>query len=91
MLENDFKVFSAYDSRGSAGVSFLVGHSLDADVDVVFAGDGRRRIVADVAVKSFKFRLVVIYAPSTAVERVFFFLRLAPFLDDSKRLVLMGD
>ena len=32
--ENDFNVFSAY------GVSLLVGRSLDADVNVVFAGDG---------------------------------------------------
>ena len=38
MLENDFNVFSAYGSRSSAGVSLLVGHSLD--VDVVFASDG---------------------------------------------------
>ena len=75
---------------------------------VVFVGDVGRLVVADVAVKSFKFRLVVVYAPNTAVERVsfffvglctqyrrgegfFFFRRLAPFLDDSKRLVLMGD
>ena len=36
VLENDVKVFSAYGSRASAGVSLLVGHSLDADVDVVF-------------------------------------------------------
>ncbi len=36
----------------------LVGRSLDADVDVVLAGDGGRLVVADVAVKSFKFRLV---------------------------------
>ena len=39
MLENDFNVFSACCSRSSAGVSLLVGHSLDADVDVVFEGD----------------------------------------------------
>ena len=45
----------------------------------------------DVAVKSFKFRLVVVYAPNTTVERISFFRRLAPFLDDSKRLVVMGD
>ena len=50
-----------------------------------------RLVVADVAVKSFKFQLVAVYAPNTAVERVPFFRRLAPFLDDSKRLVLMGD
>ena len=83
--------FSAYGSRVSAGVSLLVGRSLDADVDVVFAGDGGQLVVVDVAVKSFKFRLVAVYAPNIAVERVSFFRRLAPFLDDTKRLVLMGD
>ena len=39
VLENDFNVFSAYGSYVSAGVSLLVGRRLDADVDVVFAGD----------------------------------------------------
>ena len=57
VLESDFNVFSAYDSRTSAGVSLLVGRSLDTDVDVVFAGAWGRLVVADVAVKSFKFRL----------------------------------
>ena len=33
-------IFSAYGSRSSAGVSLLVERSFDADVDVVFAGDG---------------------------------------------------
>ena len=47
--------------------------------------------MVDVAVKSFKFRLVAVYAPNIAVERVSFFRRLAPFLDDSKRLVIMSD
>ena len=69
----------------------LVGRSLHADVDFVFAGDKGRLVVADVAVKSFKFWLVLVNAPSTAVERVSFYCRLMPFLDDSKRLVLMGD
>ena len=55
LLESDFNVFSAYGSRASAWVSLLVGRSLDADVDVVFAGDGGRLVEADVAVKSFKF------------------------------------
>ena len=91
VLESDFIVFSAYGSRRSAEVSSLIGRSLDADVDVVFAGDGSRLVVADVAVKSFKFWLVVAYAPNFAVKRVSFFRRLVPFLDDSKRLVLMGD
>ena len=91
VLESDFNVFSAYDSRTSAGVSLLVGRSFDADVDIVFAGDGGRLVVPNVAVKSFKFRLVAVYAPSIVAERVSFFRRLAPFLDDTKRLVLMGD
>ena len=91
VLESDFNVFSAYGSCISAGVSLLVGRSLDADVDVVFAGNGGRLVVADVAVKSFKFRLVTVYAPNIVVERVSFFRRLALFLDDTKRLVLMGD
>ena len=39
MLESDFNVFTAYGSHSSAGVSLLVGCSLDADVDIVFAGD----------------------------------------------------
>ena len=91
ILENDFTVFSANARRSSAGVSLVVGRSLDADIDVVFAGDGGRLVVTDVAVKIFKFRLVAVYVPNIAVERVSFFRRLAPFLDDTKRLVLMGD
>ena len=91
VLESDFNVFSAYGSHTSSGVSLLDGRSLDADVDVVFAGDGGWLVVADVAVKSFKFRLVAVYASNIAAERVSFFRRLAPFLDDTKQLVLMGD
>ena len=91
VLESDFNVFSAHGSRASAGVSLLVERSLDADVDVVFAGDGGRLVVADVAVKSFKFCLIAVYAPNFAAERVSFFRQLAPFLDDTKWLVLMGD
>ena len=91
MLESDFNVFSAYGSRTSVEVSLLVGRSLDADVDVAFAGDGGRLVVADVAVKSFQFRLIAVYAPNIVAERVSFFRRLAPFLDDTKRLVLMDD
>ena len=75
----------------SAEVSLLVGHSLDADVNIVFAGDKGQLIVVDVAVKSFKFRVVAVYAPNTTVKRVSFFHWLAPFLDDPKWLVLMGD
>ena len=84
VLQNDFNVFSAYGSHSSAGVSLLVGRSLDADISVVFAVDGGQLVMADVAVKSFEFRLVVVYAPNTAAERFSF------LLDDSKRLVLMS-
>ena len=63
VLENNFAVFPAYGSRSSAEVSLIVGRSL---VNVVFAGDGGRLVVTDVAVKSFEFRLVVVYAPNTA-------------------------
>ena len=91
VLESGFNVFSVYGSRISAGVSLLIGRSLDAEVDIVFAGDGGQLVVADVAVKSFKFHLVAVYAPNTIAERVSFFRWLAPFLDDTKRLVLMGD
>ena len=70
VLESDFNVFSAYGSRTSVGVSLLVGRSLDADVDVVFAGDGGRLVVA---VKSFKFRLVAVYAPNIVVGEGFLF------------------
>ena len=91
VLESDFNVFSGYGSGTSAGVSLLVGRSLDADVDVVFAGDGGQLVVVDVPVKSFKFRLVAVYAPNIVADRVSFYRRLALFLDDTKRLVLMGD
>ena len=73
VMESDFNVFSAYGSGAGAGVSLLVGRSLDADVDVVFAGDGGQLVVVDVAVKSFKFRLVAVYAPNIVAERVSFF------------------
>ena len=43
--------------------------------------------MTDVAVKTFMFRLVAVYASNIAAERVSFFRRLPPFLDDTKRLV----
>ena len=91
VLEGDFNVFTAYGSCISAGVSLLVRRSLDTDVDVVFAGDRGRLVVANIAVKSFKFRLVAVYASNIAAERVSFFRWLVPFLEDTKRLVLMSD
>ena len=75
VLERDFVVLSAYSSHSSAGVSLLVGCSLDADVNVVFAGEGGQLVVADVAVKSLKSRVAAIYAPNI-VERASFFQQL---------------
>ena len=66
VLENDFVVFSAFGSRCSTGVSLLVERSLDAIVNLVFTDDGVRLIVADVAVKTFEFRVATVYAPNLA-------------------------
>ena len=64
--ENDFVVYSAFSSYLSAGVSLLVERSLDAIVNIVFAGDGGRLLVADVAVKTFEFRIAAVYVPCSA-------------------------
>ena len=91
VLEGDIVVFSAFGSHLSAGVSLLVGRSLDAIFNLVFAGDGGRLLVADVAVKTFEFRIAAVHAPNTVAERRPFFRRLGSFLDVSKRTVLVGD
>ena len=54
MERDDFEVFSAFGSRCSAGIYLLVGRSLNAIVNLVFAGDGGRSIVADVALKKLR-------------------------------------
>ena len=82
VVENDFVVFSAFDSRWSAGIS--LGRSLGA---TVFASDRGRLVVADVAVKTFEFWVAAVYAPNSAAERRPFFRRLG----SSKRTVLVGD
>ena len=91
VLEDDYVILSAYSSRSSVGVSWLIGRSLNADVNLVLEDNSDRLVVADIAVKSFEFRVVVVYAPNIVSERVSFFRRLAPFLDDPKQIVLMGD
>ena len=91
VLESDFVVYSAFGSRLSTGVSLLVGRSLDAIVNVVFAGDWGRLLMADVAVKTFEFRIAVVHAPNIAAEICVFFRWLGSFLDDSKWTVLVGD
>ena len=79
VMEGDFVGFSAFGSRCGAGVSLLVGRSLNANVNLVFAGDEGRLVVADIAVKTFQFRVVAVYAPNIAGERRSFFRRLEPF------------
>ena len=91
VLGNDFVVYSAFGSLFGVGVSLLVGRSLDAIVNVVFAGDGGRLLVADVAVKTFEFRIAAVHVPNTTAERRSFLRRLGSFLDASKRIVLVGD
>ena len=63
VLRDDFDVFSAFGSICSAGVSLLLGSSLNAIVNLVFAGNGIQLTVADIAVKSFEFRVVAVYRP----------------------------
>ena len=69
----------------------LIGRRLNADVNFVLADNGGRLVVADVAVKIFEFRVAAVYAPDIAAERVSFFRCLAPFLNNPKRIVLVGD
>ena len=91
VLENDYVVLSAYSSHSSIGVSLLIGHSLNADVNLVLADDEGWLIVADVAFKSFEFQVAVVYAPNITAERVSFYWRLVLFLDNLKWIVSMSD
>ena len=83
--------FIQYSAAASALGSLLVGRSLDAFVYVVFAGDGGRLLVADVALKTFEFRIAAVHVPNTTAEKRSFLRRLGSFLDASKRIVLVGD
>ena len=73
MLRDDFEAFSAFSTRCNSGISLLVGHSLNAIVNLVFAGDGGQLVVADVAVKSFEFQVVAVYVPNSVGEGRSFF------------------
>ena len=91
LLKDDFVVYSAFGSHFGAGVSLLVGRSLDAIINVVFAGDGGRLLVADVAVKTFEFRIAAVHVPTSSAERRSFFWQLGSSLDSSRQTVLVGD
>ena len=82
VLEDDYVVLSAYGSRSSIGVSLQTGRTLNADAKLA---------LADIAVKNFEFRVAAVYAPNIDAERVSFFRQLSPFIDDPKRIVLVGD
>ena len=71
-----FVVLSAYGSCSSSKVSLLIGRSLDADVNVVFAGDRGRLVMANVVIKSFKFQVAAVYVPNIAGGRTSSFQRL---------------
>ena len=88
---NYFDVFSAYGDSKSRGVSLLVRCGLGAVTNVVYAGASGRLIVADVAVRSYKFRVIAVYAPNFSRERKAFFRQLGPYMAYPGRLVLMGD
>ena len=72
-LESDYVVLSSFGNCNSAWVTMLAERSLNADVNLAFAGDGSQLVVADFAERSFSFRVVAVYAPNCAVERGFFF------------------
>ena len=89
VLEDEYIVLSVFGSRSSVRVSLLIWRSLNADVNLILADDGDRLVVVNVAVKSFEFQVVAVYAPNIAAER--FFRWLAPFFDNPKRIVLVDD
>ena len=88
VLGDDSVILSAFSSCSSVGVRIWV--SLNGDVKLVLADDGGQLVVADI-VKSFEFLVDAIYAPNIVVKRFSFFRQLAPFPDNPKWIVLMGD
>ena len=70
------------------GVSLLVGCSLHASVNV-FSGEVSRLVVTAVAVMSFKFWMLAVYAPDDPRKRRFIFKWLELFLVCSERPVLV--
>ena len=91
VLEGNYVILSAFGKHSSVGISQLIGCGLNADVNIVLADDGSRLVVANVAVKSFVLRVAAVYVPNIAAERVSFFRLLVPFLDEMKRIVVVGD
>ena len=86
MLERDYVVASDFGVCCNAGFSLLIGCRPKADIGVVFAGDGGRLIMANVAVKEFDFRMVTVYGLNSIAERRSLFRQVRPFFTGPKRL-----
>lgn len=70
VLSSDFVAYAAYDQR-----IFLAGkRTLDPRVDIVYVDELGQFIVADIAVKSRSFRIVVFYASYYHFSPLFNFL-----------------
>ena len=91
VLARGYSVVSAYGTTHSRGVSLLVKSVLQPRLNVFHQDAAGRLIVVDVAIKSYNFRVIAIYAPNEPGKRVDFFREIEPFLNYSGRLVLMGD
>ena len=63
----------SFQHSAAAAVSPLVRRNLNTTVNLVFEDDWGWLIVADVAIKSFKFRVVAVYAPNSIGKRHSFF------------------
>ena len=86
-LENEFVILAAYGSYSNAGVSLLIGHSLNADVNLVLADEG----AASWLWPMLPLKVSSDRSEYCCRERVSFYQWLPPFLDNPKQLVLMGD
>ena len=84
--EDAFTFLSAYSSSSSVGISLLIGRILTVDVNLVLANDGGRQVLANIAVKSFEFRVVTVYVTNIASKE-----NVLLFLDDLKLIVVVGD
>lgn len=68
VLSDNFVVYSAYGNQQARGVSLLVKCTPDAKVDLVHTNAEGRMIVADIAVESGLFRVIVVYARNNRDE-----------------------
>ena len=91
VLDVGYVVISTLGCRLSIGISLLIGRSLNANVNVAFAGEASPLVVDDIAVRGFKFKVVAVHRLNIPGEKNSLFSWLRPFLTGNKRLVLVGD